>query len=168
MTMVYAKERDHLNHSADLMSALRKHTLAIRFTLMAYLVFASVAATMGGLCCSVDAHVKPDCNHADCSAASKHSTSNQEPGHHQHSGGEKSSAHDHCIHCSCQFCAVIGTDYIYAVNASASSEFKGVTAEACFTHVAPSVEILITSLSPPGPFPQMPIFAGLQSVVLLI
>lgn len=148
------------------MSALRRHTWAIRFTLMAYLVFASVGAAMGGLCCCADAHVKPDCDHSDCSRMPRDTASSQE--HHQHSSGEKPSADDHSIHCPCQSCAVTETDYTYAVDASAHGRLNVLDAAGWFSSVAPTVDILTGSLSPLGPSPHMPTLTGLQSVILLI
>jgi hypothetical protein len=148
---------------------LRKHAWAIRFTLVAYLVFASVGTAMGCLCCCSDTHVKQDCDHSDCSGVPRETASSKESVPHHHSGGEKPSAHDHAIHCPCQFCAVTGTNYTHAVNALASTEFNGPVAAGWFTSVAPSVEILTTSLSPPGPSVHMPVLiSALQSVVLLI
>jgi hypothetical protein len=148
------------------MSRLRKHTWAISITLLAYLVFASVGTAMACLCCCADAHVKPDCRHSDGSGMPRETASSKE--HHQHTGAEKPSITDYTIHCSCQSCVVIGAAYTHAVNAAASSELNGLTAAAWFTSVTPSPGILTTGLSPPGPSPHSPAFAGLQSEVLLI
>ena len=148
------------------MSALRRHTWAIRFTLLAYLIFVSVGAAMGGLCCHADAHARPDCDHSDNLGIPGHTASTQESDHHPR--GEKPWSNGHCIHCACQICAVTGADHIYAVNAPASDQFNVLVAAAWFTSFAPSVEILTTSLSPPGHPLGNPIFAGLQSVILLI
>jgi hypothetical protein len=148
------------------MSALRRHTWAIGFTLLAYLVFASVGTAMACLCCYADAHVKPDCRHSDGSGTPRETASGKQ--HHQHSSGEKPSAGDHSIHCSCHSCAMIGTDHTHAVNAPASGESNVPVAAGWLTAVTPSPEILTTSLSPPGPSPHSHAFAGFHSVVLLI
>ena len=97
------------------MSALRKHAWAVRFTLVAYLAVTSVGAAMGGLCRHADAHARPDCDHSGNLSIPGQTASTQE--HDHHSRGEKPSSNGHCIHCSCQFCAVTGADHIYAVNA---------------------------------------------------
>jgi hypothetical protein len=145
---------------------LRKHAWAVRFTLVAYLAFASVGSAMGGLCCHADAHARPDCDRSDNLSIPGQIASTQE--HDHHSSGEKPSSNGHCISCACQFSAVTGVDHLYAVNASASGESNGPVAAGWFTSVAPSVEIPTTSLSPPSPSPHMSTLAGLQSVVLLI
>ena len=148
------------------MTRLRKHAWAVRFTLVAYLAFASVGAAMGGLCCHADAHARPDCDHSDNLSIQGQIASTQEHGH--HSSGEKPSSNGHCISCACQFSAVTGADHIYAVNAPASDRFNVPVAAGSVSSVAPSVEIPTTSLSPPGPSAHFPTLAALRSVILLI